>query len=93
MNNQVLHLANQGVTINQVHNVYEVPKSLQNKWFCRGYHGAPQHNSRGVVQRYLGFWGYPPGYPHPAVAGRFCAALCGNHGRRGEDHGSRRAAA
>lgn len=56
MNNQVLHLANQGVTINTVHNVYEVPKTLQDMWFCRGYHGSPQHNSRGVVQRYLGFW-------------------------------------
>ena len=56
MNNQVLHLANQGVTINAIHNVYELPKSLQNMWFCRGYHGSPQHNSRGVIQRYLGFW-------------------------------------
>jgi alkyl sulfatase BDS1-like metallo-beta-lactamase superfamily hydrolase len=60
MNNQVLHLANQGVTINEIHNVYEVPRSLQNKWFCRGYHGSPQHNSRGVVQRYLGFWDCNP---------------------------------
>jgi alkyl sulfatase BDS1-like metallo-beta-lactamase superfamily hydrolase len=60
MNNQVLHLANQGVTINQIHNVYEVPKSLQQKWDCRGYHGSPQHNSRGVVQRYLGFWDCNP---------------------------------
>jgi len=60
MNNQVLHLANQGVTINQIHNVYEVPKGLQEKWFCRGYHGSPQHNSRGVIQRYLGFWDCNP---------------------------------
>jgi alkyl sulfatase BDS1-like metallo-beta-lactamase superfamily hydrolase len=60
MNNQVLHLANQGVTINQIHNVYEVPKGLQNKWFCRGYHGSPQHNSRGVIQRYIGFWDCNP---------------------------------
>ena len=60
MNNQVLHLANQGVTINEIHNVYEVPKSLRNKWFCRGYHGSPQHNSRGVIQRYLGFWDCNP---------------------------------
>ena len=60
MNNQVLHLANQGVTINEIHNVYEVPKGLQNKWFCRGYHGSPEHNSRGVVQRYLGFWDCNP---------------------------------
>jgi len=60
MNNQVLHLANQGVTINQIHNVYEVPKGLQAKWFCRGYHGSAEHNSRGVIQRYLGFWDCNP---------------------------------
>jgi alkyl sulfatase BDS1-like metallo-beta-lactamase superfamily hydrolase len=60
MNNQVLHLANQGVTINEIHNVYEIPKGLQDKWFCRGYHGSPQHNSRGVIQRYLGFWDCNP---------------------------------
>ena len=60
MNNQVLHLANQGVTINQIHNVYEVPKGLQDKWYCRGYHGSPEHNSRGVIQRYLGFWDCNP---------------------------------
>jgi alkyl sulfatase BDS1-like metallo-beta-lactamase superfamily hydrolase len=60
MNNQVLHLANQGVTINEVHNVYELPKGLQSKWYCRGYHGSPQHNSRGVIQRYLGFWDCNP---------------------------------
>lgn len=59
-NNQVLHLANQGVTINEIHNVYEVPKGLQGQWHCRGYHGSPQHNSRGVVQRYLGFWDCNP---------------------------------
>jgi alkyl sulfatase BDS1-like metallo-beta-lactamase superfamily hydrolase len=60
LNNQVLHLANQGVTINEVHNVYELPKSLREKWYCRGYHGSPEHNSRGVVQRYLGYWDCNP---------------------------------
>ena len=37
-----------------------MPKGLQDKWFCRGYHGSPQHNSRGVIQRYLGFWDCNP---------------------------------
>ena len=60
MNNQVLHLANQGVTINEIHNVYKVPPSLQQQWFLRGYHGSPEHNSRGVVQRFLGFWDANP---------------------------------
>ena len=59
-NNQVLHYANQGVTINQIHTVYEVPEGLQAKWHCRGYHGSPEHNARGVVQRFLGFWDCNP---------------------------------
>ncbi|TVS20904.1 MAG: MBL fold metallo-hydrolase [Planctomycetaceae bacterium] len=59
-NNQVLHLANQGVTINQIHNVYDLPKSLQQKWECRGYHGSVPHNCRGVINRYLGFWDCNP---------------------------------
>ena len=60
LNNQVLHHANQGVTINQIHNVYEPPKSLQDGWTTRFYHGSPEHNARGVVQRYLGFWDANP---------------------------------
>lgn len=60
MNNQVLHLANQGVTINEVHNIYRLPDGLQQKWECRGYHGSAEHNSRGVIQRYLGFWDCNP---------------------------------
>jgi alkyl sulfatase BDS1-like metallo-beta-lactamase superfamily hydrolase len=56
LNNQVLHLANQGVTINQVHNEYEVPKSQQENWYARGYHGSFEHNSRAVINRYLGYW-------------------------------------
>ena len=60
LNNQVLHLANQGVTINEIHNVYEPPKSLQKHWYARGYHGSYLHNSRAVIQRYLGFWDLNP---------------------------------
>ena len=60
MNNQVLHLANQGVTINQIHNVYETPKSISQQWYNRGYHGSPEHNSRGVINRFLGYWDVNP---------------------------------
>jgi alkyl sulfatase BDS1-like metallo-beta-lactamase superfamily hydrolase len=56
LNNGVLHLANQGVTINQMHNVYEVPGSLQQQWAARSYHGSVEHNSRAVINRYLGYW-------------------------------------
>ena len=54
LNNQTLHYVNQGVTINEIHNVYEVPKSLQQNWAARSYHGDVQNNVRGVVNRFLG---------------------------------------
>jgi alkyl sulfatase BDS1-like metallo-beta-lactamase superfamily hydrolase len=60
LNNDVLHLANQGVTINEVHNVYKPPKSLQNQWAAHSYHGSEEHNSRAVINRYLGFWDANP---------------------------------
>ena len=56
LNNGVLHLANQGVTINQIHNRYRVPESLQQQWAARSYHGSVAHNARAVVNRYLGYW-------------------------------------
>jgi len=60
LNNQVLHFANQGVTINQIHNVYTPPKSLQQKWYTHGYHGSYEHNSRSVINYYLGYWDANP---------------------------------
>ena len=56
LNNGVLHLANEGVTINEVHNVYQVPESLARQWAARSYHGSVEHNSRAVINRYLGYW-------------------------------------
>lgn len=60
LHNEVLHLANQGVTINEVHNVYKQPKSLQNQWTAHSYHGSEEHNSRAVINRYLGYWDANP---------------------------------
>lgn len=56
LNNQVLNLANQGVTINEIHNEYRVPRSLQQQWSVRQYHGSEFHNARAVLNRYLGYW-------------------------------------
>ena len=56
LNNHVLHLANQGVTINEIHNVYRQPDSLRRQWAAHSYHGSEEHNSRAVINRYLGYW-------------------------------------
>ncbi|MHA4735228.1 alkyl/aryl-sulfatase [Ensifer adhaerens] len=60
LNNDVLHHANKGVTINEIHNVYRLPKSLQNQWAAHSYHGSEEHNSRAVINRYLGYWDANP---------------------------------
>jgi len=60
LNNEVLFQANRGVTINEIHNVYHSPKSLQNQWAARSYHGSEEHNSRAVINRYLGYWDANP---------------------------------
>ncbi|BDY03854.1 alkyl sulfatase dimerization domain-containing protein [Ferrimonas sp. YFM] len=56
LNNEVLHLANSGVTINEVHNEYRPPKNLRDQWAAHSYHGSEAHNSRAVLNRYLGYW-------------------------------------
>ena len=56
LNNQALHYANRGVTINEIQNVYQVPKSLREQWAVRSYHGDMQNNVRGVVNRFLGHY-------------------------------------
>jgi alkyl sulfatase BDS1-like metallo-beta-lactamase superfamily hydrolase len=60
LNNEALHLANQGVTINEIQNVYDPPENLQQQWAARSYHGSNEHNSRAVVNRYLGYWDANP---------------------------------
>lgn len=56
LNNQSLFYANQGVTINEIHNVYQLPPSLWKQWAAHSYHGSTEHNSRGVINRFLGYW-------------------------------------
>jgi alkyl sulfatase BDS1-like metallo-beta-lactamase superfamily hydrolase len=60
LNNEVLHLANKGVTVNEIHNQYRPPLSLQSQWAAHSYHGSEEHNSRAVINRYLGYWDANP---------------------------------
>lgn len=56
LNDQTLYLANNGVTINQIHERFKVPPELANEWYNRGYHGSVSHNVRAVVNKYLGYY-------------------------------------
>ena len=86
LNNQVLHLANQGVTINEIHNVYELPEEPAETV------GGPQLSRLGGAQQprgdqpLPGLLGCQPGDPDSAVACGFRAAVCRDDGWREQDH-------
>jgi alkyl sulfatase BDS1-like metallo-beta-lactamase superfamily hydrolase len=84
LNNQALNYAS-GVSINEVHNVYEVPKSLRDQWAARSYHGDVQNNVRAVTNRFLGHYNGNPVNLIPLPPKDFGGALCGDDGRRNED--------
>ncbi|MBB4862592.1 alkyl sulfatase BDS1-like metallo-beta-lactamase superfamily hydrolase [Pseudomonas nitritireducens] len=65
LNDQTLHLANNGVTINQIHERLKVPPELAYEWFNRGYHGSVSHNVRAVVNKYLGYYDSNPATLNP----------------------------
>ncbi|WP_315809017.1 alkyl/aryl-sulfatase [Pseudomonas sp. C9-3] len=65
LNDQTLYLANNGVTINQIHERLKVPPELANEWFNRGYHGSVSHNVRAVVNKYLGYYDSNPATLNP----------------------------
>jgi alkyl sulfatase BDS1-like metallo-beta-lactamase superfamily hydrolase len=60
LHDNTLNLANKGVTINEIHNEFEVPDSLAHEWYNRGYHGSYSHNVRGIMNKYLGFYDMNP---------------------------------
>jgi alkyl sulfatase BDS1-like metallo-beta-lactamase superfamily hydrolase len=80
IHDQTLHLANQGLTPLEIAEKLELPESISQKWFNRGYYGTVNHNSKATYQLYLGFFDGNPSNlnPHPPVeAGKRYVALAG----------------
>jgi len=80
LHDQSLHLANSGVTINEIHNQFKMPKALDQEWYNRGYHGSVSHNVRGVVNKYIGYYDANPANLNklsPDAAGKHYVELAG----------------
>ncbi|SAL28903.1 beta-lactamase domain-containing protein [Caballeronia arvi] len=69
INDQVLRMANQGLTMNEIAEQFKLPDSLAKEFYNRGYYGDLKHNVRATYQLYLGFWdGNPATFnPYPPV--------------------------
>ena len=80
INDQTLRLINHGYTMVEIAEMLEVPESLSQEWFNRGYHGTYNHDIKGVYQKYLGWYNSNPATLHPfppAVAAKKYVAYMG----------------
>jgi alkyl sulfatase BDS1-like metallo-beta-lactamase superfamily hydrolase len=60
INDQTLHLANQGYTPVEIARMLELPERLDKVWYIRQYYGTLNHNIKAVYQRYLGWYDANP---------------------------------
>ncbi|OAQ22014.1 beta-lactamase domain protein [Linnemannia elongata AG-77] len=60
LHDQTLRLMNHGMGSVDIANTIELPETLANEWYNRGYYGTTSHNVRGIYQRYLGFYSSNP---------------------------------
>lgn len=65
IHDQTLHMINQGYTLTEVGNRLQLPSSLADEWYNRGYYGSLSQNAKAVYQRYLGWYDSNPAHLNP----------------------------
>ncbi|MDI3282947.1 alkyl sulfatase dimerization domain-containing protein [Polyangium sp. 15x6] len=65
LNDQTLRMLNKGYTGIEIAEVFEMPQSLAQEWFTRGYYGTVSHNVKAVYDRYMGWFDGNPTNLHP----------------------------
>jgi len=65
LHDQTLNLANKGYNATEIAEQLQLPASIGNKWYNRGYYGSVNHNAKAVYQRYLGWYDSNPANLHP----------------------------
>jgi len=73
MHDQVLRMANKGMTPLEIGEAIRLPDSLAKRWFCRGYYGTVYHDAVAQYNLRLGFFDGVPANLHrlpPTEAGK-----------------------
>ncbi|CAG9274384.1 Putative alkyl/aryl-sulfatase YjcS [Paraburkholderia unamae] len=73
MHDQVLRMANKGMTPLEIGEAIRLPDSLAKHWFCRGYYGTVYHDAVAQYNLRLGFFDGVPANLHrlpPTEAGK-----------------------
>jgi alkyl sulfatase BDS1-like metallo-beta-lactamase superfamily hydrolase len=64
LHDQSVRLANQGYTMLEIGEMIQLPKSLSDEWYNRGYYGTLNHNAKSVYNFYLGWFDGNPSTLH-----------------------------
>ncbi len=62
IHDQTLRLLNQGYTPIEIAEMFELPQSLSQEFYNRGYYGSISHNVKAVYQRYIGWYDGNPAH-------------------------------
>lgn len=65
IHDQTVRMMNQGMLPGDIAENLQLPDSLGQEWSARGYYGTVRHNSRGVYQRYMGWYDGNPANLNP----------------------------
>lgn len=80
VHDQTLRFANHGLTPTEIAEEINLPPTLAQEWYSRGYYGTLNHNAKAVYQRYLGWFDGNPANLHklpPVEAGKRYVELAG----------------
>ncbi|GGP22620.1 MULTISPECIES: alkyl/aryl-sulfatase [Silvimonas] len=65
INDQVLRMANEGLTMHEIADQFVLPDGLAKEFYNRGYYGDLKHNVRSTYQFYQGWWDGNPANLNP----------------------------
>ena len=65
IHDQTVRLLNRGLTSTEIAEKLQLPASLANEWYSRGYYGTLSHNAKAVYQFYLGWYDANPADLNP----------------------------
>lgn len=73
LHDQVLRLANHGLTSTEIAEELRLPPALEADPTLRGYYGTVSHNAKAIYQRYIGWFDANPAHlrPHPPEQSAF----------------------
>ncbi|MBO4300176.1 MAG: MBL fold metallo-hydrolase, partial [Desulfovibrio sp.] len=64
IHDQTLHLANKGLTMNEIAEELRLPPELSSMFALRGYYGSLSHDCKAVYNLYLGWYDANPAHLH-----------------------------